>query len=76
MVTRHGGPDVLAVEERDDPSPGPDELLVRPVASGVNFIEVYQREGVYPTRPPFVLGAEGAGEVVEVGADVRGVRDR
>ena len=72
VVTRHGGIDVLAVEQRPAPEPGAGEVLVEVAAAGVNFIDVYQREGVYPTTPPFVGGNEGAGTVVAVGAGVEG----
>jgi NADPH2:quinone reductase len=74
VVTEHGGPDVLAVQDREIAGPGPGELLVEVAASGVNFIDVYKREGRYPTEPPFVLGDECAGRVVAVGAGVSGVR--
>ena len=67
-VPRHGGSDVLDVRSRQLPPPGPGELQVRVAASGVNFIEVYQRQGVYPVPTPFVLGAEAAGTVVAVGS--------
>ena len=70
VVTRHGGREVLAVEERPAAAPGADEVLVEVAAAGVNFIDVYQREGVYPVPTPFVSGSEGAGTVVAVGADV------
>jgi NADPH2:quinone reductase len=73
VVTRHGGREVLAVEERTASAPGPDEVLVEVAAAGVNFIDVYQREGVYPVQTPFVSGNEGAGTVVGVGADVDAV---
>src|SRR5690349_5289474 len=73
VVTAHGGPDVLSVEDRTAADPGPGEVLVRVAAAGVNFIDVYQREGVYPTSPPFVAGNEGAGTVVAVGEGVDGL---
>ena len=72
MVTRTGGPDVLEVRELPAPEPGPGELLVAVGASGVNFIDVYQREGRYPTPTPFVLGIECAGRVLALGAGVDG----
>ncbi|MBK6886724.1 MAG: hypothetical protein IPH03_09990 [Tetrasphaera sp.] len=50
IVTRNGGSDVLAVEERTIPDPGPGQALVRVAAAGVNFIDVYQRQGVYRSR--------------------------
>ena len=70
VVTRHGGREVLAVEERTPGAPGADEVLVEVAAAGINFIDVYQREGVYPVPTPFVTGNEGAGTVVAVGSDV------
>ena len=70
---RMGGPEVLAVAEREAPRPGPGEVVVEVAAAGVNYMDIYQREGVgnYRTDPPFVLGAEGAGTVVAVGSDVK-----
>ncbi|MGN6607053.1 MAG: quinone oxidoreductase family protein, partial [Jatrophihabitans sp.] len=73
VVTRHGGPEVLSVQERDVPEPGPGQVVVEVAASGVNFIDVYKRTGVYATTPPFVLGEECAGTVVAVGGDVTAV---
>ncbi|WP_068253447.1 quinone oxidoreductase family protein [Janibacter corallicola] len=67
VVPRHGGPEVLTLEEREVPSPGPGEALVEVAAAGVNFIDAYQREGIYPTDPPYVQGFEAAGTVREVG---------
>jgi NADPH:quinone reductase len=70
VVTQTGGPEVLAVEDRETPTPGPGQLLVRTGAIGVNFIDTYQRDGKYPIPTPFVLGLEGAGTVETVGPDV------
>ena len=70
MVNEHGGPEVLSYEEVPTPEPGPGEARVRLAASGVNFIDVYQRTGTYPIEPPFTLGQEGAGEVEAVGEGV------
>lgn len=67
VVTRHGGPEVLSLEERQVPSPGPGEALVELAAGGVNFVDVYKREGIYRTKPPYVQGFEGAGTVRAVG---------
>jgi NADPH:quinone reductase len=72
IVTEPGDGRVLQVQARDIPDPGPGELLVEVAASGVNFVEVYQRQGVYPMPTPFVLGAEGAGRVTALGSDVTG----
>jgi NADPH2:quinone reductase len=71
VVEQSGGPEVLALGERPDPEPGPQQLLVETRATGVNFIEVYQREGVYPVEHPFTPGTEGMGVVTAVGADVQ-----
>jgi NADPH:quinone reductase len=69
---RHGGPEVLHVEEREALRPGPGEVVVDVAAVGVNYMDIYQREGLgsYRTQPPFVPGGEGAGTVAAVGADV------
>jgi NADPH:quinone reductase len=68
-----GGPEVLTVEDVASPEPGPGELLVEVAAAGVNFIDTYQRSGLYPLPLPTGLGSEGAGTVVGVGD---GVTDR
>jgi NADPH2:quinone reductase len=72
MVVEPGGPEVLTVTEIAEPTPGAGELLVELAAAGVNFIDVYRRQGVYPTPTPFVPGSEGAGTVRQVGAGVAG----
>ncbi len=71
-VGRRGGPEVLTVAEREAPRPGPGQVVVDVAAAGVNFMDIYQREGVGGYRPelPFVPGAEGAGTVAAVGAGV------
>ena len=66
----HGGPDVLQVQSRPTPVPGPEQILIEVAASGVNFKDVYLREGIYPSAVPFVLGEECAGRVIAVGAQV------
>jgi NADPH2:quinone reductase len=68
-----GGPDVLEYLELPDPVPGPGEVLVRVAAAGVNFIDTYQRGGVYPMPFPHVPGSEGAGEIVALGEGVDGL---
>ena len=70
VVTTPGGPEVLSVASGAPPAPGPGEVLVKVVAAGINFIDVYKREGLYPVPTPFVLGEEFAGEVVAVGTGV------
>jgi NADPH2:quinone reductase len=70
VVSRHGGPEVLEAVEREDPVPGPGEVLIDIAASGVNFIDVYFRTGAYPQEPPYVAGGEGAGTVAALGEGV------
>lgn len=69
-----GGPEVLTWEEIDLPAPGPNEALIRQTAIGLNFIEIYQRTGLYPLPLPLVLGQEGAGVVEAVGPGVTDVK--
>src|SRR2546430_11660658 len=75
VVTEYGGPDVLRLADHEDPRPGAGEVVVRIAASGVNFIEIYQRTGAYPRPLPSVPGGEGAGRVVAVGEGVSDVRE-
>ncbi len=69
-----GGPEVLTLVDLPTPTPKPNEALVEIKASGVNFIDVYFREGRYPAPLPFINGQEAAGVVKEVGADVNEVK--
>ena len=64
----------MRLEEIPDPVPGPGEALVKVEAVGINFIEVYQRRGLYPMQRPYTPGSEGAGTVVAVGDGVTAVR--
>lgn len=73
-VNQTGGPDSLRLEEIPRPSPGPGQALVRIEAVGVNFIEVYQRTGLYRVPLPTTPGGEAAGVVEEIGAGVSAVR--
>lgn len=67
-----GGPEVLRLDEVAPPTPGPGQVLVRVVATGLNYIETYQRTGLYKVELPFTPGAEFAGTVEAVGPDVTG----
>ncbi len=69
-----GGPEVLALRELPTPTPGPGEALLQIEACGVNFIDVYLREGRYPATLPFIPGQEAAGVVVALGAGVTEVK--
>jgi NADPH2:quinone reductase len=73
-VHQTGGPEVLRYEEFDPGPPGEGEVLVRHTAIGLNFIDVYDRTGLYPMPIPGGLGREAAGVVVAVGKKVRGWR--
>ncbi|HXA38340.1 MAG TPA: quinone oxidoreductase [Phenylobacterium sp.] len=65
-----GGPEVLRLVEIEAPTPGPRQVLIRHEAIGINFIETYQRSGLYPMKLPSGLGSEAAGVVEAVGAEV------
>jgi NADPH:quinone reductase-like Zn-dependent oxidoreductase len=72
VQTRNGGPDVLEVQERPDPSVGPGEIRVAVKAAGINFADTMARVGLYPDapKPPCVMGYEVSGEVESVGEGV------
>lgn len=70
QITRTGGPEVLEVVDLPEPEPGPGEVRVRHAAIGLNFIDTYQRSGLYPLALPAVLGHELAGVVEAVGPEV------
>jgi NADPH:quinone reductase-like Zn-dependent oxidoreductase len=72
VLTRRGPPEVLAVEQRPDPAPGPGEIRIAVEAAGVNFADLLARAGLYPDspKPPCVLGYEVAGTVESAGAGV------
>ena len=72
VATRAGGPDVLELTHVPVPEPGDGELLVAVAAAGVNFIDTYRRSGIYPMEHPGILGTEGAGVVVALGAHAAG----
>ena len=74
VITRHGGAEVLEAKDWEAPTPGAGQLLVDVSVAGVNFRDVYEREGGhYGGTPPFVAGAEGAGTVAAVGDGVEGI---
>jgi NADPH2:quinone reductase len=70
QITEPGGPGVLTPVDLPEPGAGPGELLVEVAAAGVNYIDTYQREGIYPMSLPYVPGLEGAGRVLALGPDV------
>jgi NADPH2:quinone reductase len=70
VARQSGGPEVLQLAEVDRPVPGPGQLLVKVAAAGVNFIDTYQRSGVYKVQFPFTPGSEMAGTVEATGDGV------
>ena len=74
QVKQVGGPEVMELKEMLVPEPKANEAAVKIVASGVNFIDVYYREGRYKAALPFIPGQEAAGDVVAVGSGVTSVK--
>jgi NADPH:quinone reductase-like Zn-dependent oxidoreductase len=75
VITKHGGPEVLQVQERPDPQAGPGQVRIQVAAAGINFADVMARMGLYQDAPktPCVIGYEVAGTVLEVGEGVSGL---
>ena len=73
-INEPGGPEQLSLEDVAQPQPGPGQALVKIAAAGVNFIDIYQRTGLYKVPTPFTLGQEGAGTVESVGDGVDAIR--
>ncbi|MGH9551063.1 MAG: alcohol dehydrogenase catalytic domain-containing protein, partial [Terriglobales bacterium] len=74
VVEKHGGPEVLQVQQAAEPTPGPGQARIKLAAAGVNFIDIYQRRGQYPIDLPYTPGQEGAGTVDMVGDGVTEVK--
>ena len=74
QVQKTGGPEALTLVDVPVPKPKPNEVIVKIGAIGVNFIDVYFREGRYPAALPFIDGQEAAGTVAEVGSEVKSVK--
>jgi NADPH2:quinone reductase len=72
--SQHGGAELLTLSDLPTPSPGPGQLLVKVTVAGVNFIDVYQRTGLYKTELPIPLGLEGGGVVEALGSGVTTAR--
>ncbi len=70
QMDQTGGPEVLEWRELPDPTPAAGQVVVEVAAAGLNFIDTYQRSGLYPVALPYTLGLEGAGTVVAVGEGV------
>lgn len=71
QIKQSGGPEALQFVDLPVPQPKADEAVIKIAASGINFIDVYLREGRYPAKLPFVLGQEAAGVVTAVGPEVK-----
>lgn len=69
-IASYGGPEVLTWQSVDVPEPGPGEVVLKHTAVGLNFIDVYERTGLYPNKLPFGLGREAAGIVEALGPGV------
>ena len=78
QIEEQGGPEVMQWAELPEPTAGPNQVVVELGAAGLNYIDTYQRSGLYPVALPYVLGLEGAGTVIEVGdgVDQLGAGDR
>ncbi len=72
VVSQHGDPEVLTYSDVPDPVIPPTDLRVKVAAAGINYIDTYQRSGIYPMTLPYTPGLEGAGTVLEVGSEVTG----
>ena len=74
QIKKTGGPEVLQLVEIPAPKPKSNEAMVKISACGVNFIDIYQREGRYSVQLPFIAGQEAAGVVAEIGSEVKQVK--
>src|SRR5438477_8925642 len=75
VITRHGPPEVLVVQDRPDPVPGAGEVLIDVRAAGINFADLLARVGLYPDapKPPCVVGYEVSGVADQIGEGVSGI---
>ena len=74
LVYEHGGPEVMRWEEIPPQHPGRGEVLIDQKKVGLNFIDVYQRSGMYPLSLPSSIGMEGVGVVNTIGKNVENVK--
>jgi NADPH2:quinone reductase len=73
QIDEQGGPEVMQWRQLPDPTAGAADVLIELAAAGLNYIDTYHRSGLYKVDLPYVLGLEGSGTVLSVGADVSGV---
>jgi len=71
IINKHGGPEVLELKDVSVPSPGPEQIKIKNLAIGLNYIDTYHRSGLYPIKLPCGIGLEGAGVVQKVGSGVK-----
>ena len=71
IINKHGGPEVLELKDVSVPSPGPEQIKIKNLAIGLNYIDTYHRSGLYPIKLPCGIGLEGAGVIQEVGSGVK-----
>ncbi len=73
-IHKHGGPEVMQWEDIDVPAPGPGQARIRHTAVGLNYVDTYNRSGLYPAQLPLIVGGEGAGVVEAVGPGVTDIK--
>ena len=71
IIKKQGGPEVLELSDINIGKPGPDQIKVKNIAIGLNYIDTYHRSGLYPLSLPSGIGLEGAGKIIEIGSNVR-----
>ena len=71
IIKKQGGPEVLELSDIKLGAPGPNEIKVKNIAIGLNYIDTYHRSGLYPVNLPSGIGLEAAGKIIEVGSDVK-----
>ena len=73
-ITNTGGPEVLVLSVNEPmPQPGPEQVLVKIHAAGLNFVDIYQRRGRYQVPLPYIPGLEGTGVIEQIGKKVKGL---
>ncbi|MCG8604687.1 alcohol dehydrogenase catalytic domain-containing protein [bacterium] len=75
-IANHGGSEAMEYAEVADPTLAENQVLIKIAFSGVNFIDVYQRTGLYPVELPYTLGLEAAGIIEKTGSQVRDFKKR
>ena len=71
IIKKQGGPEVLEISDIKLGVPGPNEIKVKTIAIGLNYIDTYHRSGLYPVTLPSGSGLEAAGKIIEIGSDVK-----